>query len=73
MCYLILSFFFFLKTPYIGSHGLPGCQLSEQDTVKVQRFGPASVSPQVDFDHYKDFTALLQDTIGFFIAKFIKH
>ena len=54
------------QTPHLGGTGLPGSLLTERQQKLVQRFDPVSV---LDDDESKNYD---RDTIGFFIAKFIK-
>ncbi|XP_020626279.1 putative methyltransferase NSUN6 isoform X2 [Orbicella faveolata] len=56
------------QTPHLGGPGLPNCGLSEDECQLVQRFDPTSLyNAQTDqTDTYN------LDTIGFFIAKFVK-
>ena len=60
--------FFSPQTPHLGGPGLPNCGLSEDECQLVQRFDPTSLyNAQTDqTDTYN------LDTIGFFIAKFVK-
>lgn len=54
------------QTPHIGSTGLVCCGLSEEQASKLQRFWPSS---RLAGDENADCN---KDTIGFFIAKFVK-
>ncbi|XP_053609521.1 tRNA (cytosine(72)-C(5))-methyltransferase NSUN6 [Plodia interpunctella] len=51
--------------PLLGGPGLPNCGLTEQQRAMVQRFNPTDDSLRIVDPIYKD-------TIGFFIAQFIK-
>ncbi|XP_071495613.1 tRNA (cytosine(72)-C(5))-methyltransferase NSUN6-like [Diadema antillarum] len=57
-----------LQEPHIGGHGLPIADLSQDDRHKVQRFWPSSSMTETCVDS----VSCDNDTIGFFIAKFIK-
>ena len=63
-----LSFVFSPQTPHLGGPGLAKCGLSEDECQLVQRFDPTRLyNAQTDqTDTYNI------DTIGFFIAKFVK-
>ena len=60
--------FFSPQTPHLGGPGLPNCGLSEDECQLVQRFDPTRLyNAQTDqTDRYN------LDTIGFFIATFVK-
>lgn len=51
------------QNPHIGGPGRPGAQLTEEQLCSVQRFFPCRL---------KDLSSVDRDTIGFFIAKFVK-
>lgn len=56
------------QTPHLGGPGLINCGLSEEECLLVQRFDPAKLY-NANTDQS---TAYNLDTIGFFIAKFVK-
>ncbi|KAM3965317.1 tRNA (cytosine(72)-C(5))-methyltransferase NSUN6 [Aphomia sociella] len=51
--------------PLLGGPGLPNCGLGDKQRVKVQRFSPRD-------DSLRPVEPIYKDTIGFFIAKFVK-
>ncbi|KAI5637097.1 hypothetical protein NE865_10147 [Phthorimaea operculella] len=51
--------------PLLGGPGLPNCGLTDEQRVMVQRFGPES-------DPLRPVDDIFKDSIGFFIAKFVK-
>ena len=52
------------QTPNIGGPGLANCGLSDDERLLVQRFDPSKLDGEI--------SAHNRDTIGFFIAKFVK-
>ncbi|XP_026327101.1 putative methyltransferase NSUN6 [Hyposmocoma kahamanoa] len=52
--------------PLLGGPGQPSCGLSDEQRVMVQRFGPED-------DVLRPVESIYKDTIGFFIATFIKN
>ena len=63
-----LTFYiFFLQTPHLGGPGLRTCGLSDDECQLVQRFDPTKVNVTDTGGSQSN-----EDTIGFFIAKFIK-
>ena len=61
-------FCFSPQTPHLGGPGLPNCGLSEDECQLVQRFDPTRLY-KVQTDQTDTYNL---DTIGFFIAKFVK-
>ena len=57
-----------MQTPHLGGPGFPNCGLSEDERLLVQRFDPTRIKVK-DGTQRHDSNA---DTIGFFIAKFVK-
>lgn len=57
------------QTPHVGGVGLPGTLLTEQQQKLVQRFDPVVSTYNDAEEKSKTFDI---DTIGFFIAKFVK-
>lgn len=55
------------QTPHLGDQGLPNCGLSNDECRLVQRFDPAKSYKDKGNENGNNL-----DTIGFFIAKFIK-
>ena len=65
--FLVDVCFFFLQTPHLGGPGLRTCGLSDDECQLVQRFDPTKVNVMDTGGSQCN-----EDTIGFFIAKFIK-
>ncbi|XP_065071143.1 tRNA (cytosine(72)-C(5))-methyltransferase NSUN6-like [Rhopilema esculentum] len=57
---------------HLGGTGIAGHNLSEEHCLLVQRFDPCLISITKDCFKSEDFLSVNKDTIGFFIAKFIK-
>ena len=64
----ILFVSFSSQTPHFGGPGLSNFGLSDDDCLLVQRFNPAKFYGDEETETYVHNL----DTIGFFIAKFVK-
>ena len=67
----------FFQTPYhLGGRGRKGSDLAESQLSLVQRFTPNTQHSVSDDEHRDEYATNMSyvdtDTIGFFIAKFIK-
>jgi len=58
------------QSPHLGGPGHPNCGLSDDECLLVQRFDPTNLYGNAEKD--KEASAHNLDTIGFFIAKFVK-
>lgn len=66
---LLLLCFVSSQIPHLGEPGLANCGLSDEECQLVQRFDPTKL-----FDSKTEQSmAYNADTIGFFIAKFVKN
>ena len=64
---MVFCLFVFSQTPHLGGPGLPNCGLSDDECQLVQRFDPTKL-----YSADTEQSLFNEDTIGFFIAKFIK-
>lgn len=70
-CHQIITFCVFPQEPHIGAEGMQGAGLSPEQLQMLQRF-----RPELSWDQGETAAPLThradRDTIGFFIAKFLK-
>ena len=69
--FVTFQLLFSFQSPHLGERGYPGCGLSDSERAMVQRFDPTRLFDKKFSKENKSLWDM--DTIGFFIAKFIKN